>query len=325
MKIKNYSRSVLVCAILFIHGISAEPIVIGPCPPISKQSQNNFIESYFFHLKALQKEEKWQEIISRGVKAIKQCQVNGDLLSEFSITDQLVSSYFRLGHYMTARIMGERLIQIADSLQKSEQSSEVVQEMVSELVIDSLYKLSASIRGLAGASQDENQQRELFIQARELMKRALADCSLYCPNNIGLKARVLFNAGAAECDDPQGDFSHGIAHYKDALELFTDLQEEDYRQRTLIRLGKAYFLMGDLEKSQAIITEVKQLELEIRTRMHLYYLEAQVIKGEGYFIEAKSCAEIGREIALQLHAEADLHRFNHLLYLLEEISHGSSI
>jgi len=239
---------------------------------------------------SLKKEEKWEQIVALGEGALL-----GTIgpQEEFAIRDQLVSSYFRLGEFAQAKKHAESLLILGQILNQP------------ELVADSLYKFSAALRG-----------EQQFNDARKFAKDALELCLASCPTNDALKAKILFNAGAAECDDLNGDCAKGIAMYQEAITLFTAVKDEDYRQRTLIRLGKAYLLTGNIQESRKIIEELERLQSEERTKMHFYYLKAQVLIAEDLHAEAKHAALEGKEIATRLHAKADIQRFEQLLTCL---------
>lgn len=239
---------------------------------------------------SLKKEEKWEQIVALGEGALLGTISHQD---EFAILDQLVSSYFRLGEFAQAKKHAESLLILAPLLNQP------------ELVADSLYKFSAALRG-----------EQHFNDARKFAKEALELCIASCPTNDALKAKILFNAGAAECDDLNGDCAKGIAMYQEAIPLFTAVKDEDYQQRTLIRLGKAYLLTGNISECRQIIEEFKSPQPEERTKMHFYYLKAQLLIAENLIDLAEIAAIEGKEIATRLHAKADIQRFEQLLTCL---------
>lgn len=252
------------------------------------------IRRYFDQLQILQKSEQWEEIVALGEQALARDHCLKE--EEFAICDQLVSSYFRLGIFDKAIEHAQTLVTLGSELNKP------------ELVANSLYKLSAAIRG--------NSEKPQFDMARKLAYEALELCKEKCPADRALKARVLFNAAAAECDDPNGkNISHAIAMYEEALVLFSETEDEDYRQRTLLRLGKAFLLQGETARCNQIIEEFQFLQPEERTKMHLYYLNAQLLLERNRLEEAKSIAHQGLDIALKLHALADVRRFEQIIAL----------
>lgn len=267
----------------------------------SDHTEKDEIELYVTQLESLKNQEHWEKIVLLGEKALKKCLQNGSFDQAFIITDQLVSTYYRLGNFARANDHAKDLMLLAKNLNQP------------ELVVNSLYKFSAAIRGQAGQESNQSLQKELFNKAREFTTEALNICAKDCPAHQFLKAKVLYNAGAAECDDPNGNQLKGIELYQEALNLFIDLQKNDYKHRILIRLGKAYFLLGKVHRSREIIEELKKAPLEIRTDMHMKYLEAQVL-----WKEALLLAKEGRKVALELQARADSERFNQLIEFLEK-------
>ncbi len=262
--------------------------------------REDLLSMYFVNLKSLQEEEKWQEIVALGSLALEESQG----VERFQIMDQLVSTHFRLGNF-------------SEAVEKAQELSALGKRLGDPiLVIDSLYKLSAAIRGNAGSVSDSQAQRRLFEEARSLAANALI---LYQESRVEdpfLKAKILFNAGAAECDDVEGDCKKGVAMYEEALTLFETFKGEfyaDYRQRLLIRLGKAYFLQNNLNRTQIIVDQLESQLLEKRTGMHLRYLKAQLLIAKGLREEALQEARIGLQDGIELDAKADIARFQNFL------------
>lgn len=257
--------------------------------------QNDPISLYFASLNSLIKEENWEEIITLGEKALQIAEIIEDEETEFKILDTLVSIYFRLGDFIEAKIKAERLVLLGISIDNS------------ELVVESLYKLSAVIRAEANNySAFPDVQQNYFAEAKVYANMALE----MCPNNQFLKAKVLFNLGAAIADNPMDNQAEALSVFNEALDLFEQLREEDYRLRTMIRLGKVYLSMNDLSSAQAIVDQLQWSFLDGRTKMHFLYLGAQVSAAAGNWTEACDKAKEGRMMAIILHAKADLERFD---------------
>ncbi|MBS3903705.1 MAG: hypothetical protein KGZ39_00080 [Simkania sp.] len=259
------------------------------------------VELFFSQLQTLKNKEQWQEIIHIGEKAESLSRIEEDVESEFFIVDQLVSTYFRCGDFSKAYEKGRHLQDLAKIIDRK------------EYAVDSLYKLSATIRGLASETDNPEEQSRLFTEARGYTEKALMICRSEHPKNLELLAKVLFNAGAAEADDVSGNLQAAISYYDEALLYFSLEASEDYVQRTMIRLGKAYLLLGDLDTASHLINELKKKSLEPRTFMHSLYLEAQLLRTQGKFQEASVIALKGQEIARSLGAKADLKRFEALI------------
>lgn len=258
-------------------------------------------EAFAIQIDQMQKNEKWKDIVHLGEKAAIQCRKQHDQQQEFKIVDRLVSTYFRLGDFENAKGNAERLLILGPKLKST------------DLITKSFYKFSIALRGAAGIEPNQEKKRQLYDEARSYAIQALS----HCPNHRALKARVLFHGGAVECDDPYGDRMKGIAMYQEALTLFTALREKEYKQRVLIRLGRAFLLQGDVKRSRDVVEELKRSPLRERTNMHLHYLEALVLKSENRFNEALKKIKEGKQIAIKLHANADLKRFEHLMNSLK--------
>lgn len=259
---------------------------------------------FFQRVSSLFQEGKWEELALLGEKALEEGVSEPD---RFIVLDQLVSTYFYLGFFEKAKEKANELVVLGEVLHKPEG------------VVDSLYKLSAALRGAADSEKDLIKQRELFSESLLAIEKAFVICEEKCSENKALRARVLFNRGAVLCDDPIGNVSLGIGYYKEAVALFKELKEIDFTQRMLIRLGKAYFFVRDFEQSRAVIEELKKENLEKRTYMHLLYLDAQVCLQEGNVKEALSLALQGQEIAIFLHAQHDEKRFGFFIEKIEKL------
>ncbi len=257
---------------------------------------------FFENLSSLLQTEQWENIVCLGEKELQ-----GDLSSreKFSILDQLVSSYFRLGSFDRAKDKASELILIGESLDQP------------ELIVDSLYKFSAALRGTADSEKDSEKKRDLFSDTHNVIEKAFVLLEEKCSANKALRAKVLFNRGAVHCDDPIGDVRLGIGYYEEAVSLFKELKEDDYTKRMQTRLGKAYLLIGELLKSRGVIEEIKQGTLEKRTLMHVLYLEAQLCLEELDVKKSLQAALEGKEIADFLQARRDMERFD---ALIEKIS-----
>ncbi len=253
---------------------------------------------FFEKLPVLLQQENWSAIVLLGEKSLEL----GELFPEerFKILDQLVSSYFRLGCFEEAEKKADQLILLAQILDKQ------------AFAVDSLYKLSVALRGRADSEVDLPKQRELFAQSRQMIEKAFGLLEEKCSGDKALRARVLFNRGAVHCDDKEGNVPLGITYYQEALLLFQEQQEVDFVQRISVRLGKAYFLVGDLVKSQQIIEQIKTQSIDKRTYMHLLYLEAQVCLKAEETEKALQIIQEGEEIAVLLQAKHDIRRFQAL-------------
>ena len=153
-----------------------------------------------------------------------------------------------------------------------------------------------------------------MARARGEFSTAKAIAHLALPLSNGeMKGKVLFNLGAAEAEDPQGDLGAAEAAFKEAIELFSC---ELDRQRCAIRLGKIYLLRGAIGSTRSLLEEiVPQIQNE-RIGMHASYLAAQMEKAEGNREKAKEIAQGALESARKLGAKKDAERIEKLLETL---------
>jgi len=283
-------------------------------PLFAKESKKNAgmeaIQNYFTQVESLKKEEKWEEIISLGEKAFSYAEQENVITNEqkFELVDQLASTYFRLGLFAQGKEKAKALLSLGNTI------------LQDEFLVNSLYKFSAIARGEANITKNKQQQKELFAQAREFAQRALEICEISCANNAPLKAKVSFNAGAAIADDPEGDYAKAVPIYQEAIKIFTDANLNDYRQRTLIRLGKLYLLLKNFDKSLEILEKLKSEDFEIRTKMHFEYSQAQVLFAKDRHEEALKIAQKGLKTAKKLLAKVDISRFHQLITNIENAS-----
>lgn len=152
--------------------------------------------------------------------------------------------------------------------------------------VHGLYLLSAVARAEAN-----------FAEAKSLAAEAL-------PISSGeMRAKVLFNLGAACADDPAGNLQEALSSFKEALTLFECPED---RQRTLIRLAKVHLLLGNLSEADRIASSFEPVSE--RTSLHAAYLSAQIQKALGRALEARRIAEAALEQALKLGAQKDAER-----------------
>lgn len=186
------------------------------------------------------------------------------------IHGQLASSYFYQGDYENAK---------KHALLSKEKEP-----------LHSLYLLSA----VARAEGD-------FLLAKSLALEAL-------PFAAGeLKAKILFNLGAACADDPEGDLAEALQCYQEALSLFECPLD---RQRTLIRLSKVFLLQGQIEEAERLIQFAPSND---RIAVHAGYLKAQIKQAQGNPDEARRIASEALDQALSLGAKQDAKRIQEFL------------
>lgn len=262
------------------------------------------VEYFFASEETLKTNAQWEDIIKLGEEALAICHQKGELETEFKILNTLVSVYFRLGLFSEAKLKAERLMVLGYLINKS------------EFVIESLYKISAALRGEAGSLNSHPVFQQLyFCEAQRLAKLALEGYEAYFCSNSFLKAKVLFNLGASFADNPHADVKAALPYFNEALQIFERLEKEDDRQRTLIRLGKVYLLLNEISEVRKIVNSLMTHSMENRTRLHYLFLEAQLLWMEGNHEEAINKAIEGRGLAIKLNAKADLERLQAFLTL----------
>lgn len=255
----------------------------------SSLEQTSASQRFVSELQELLKKEAWQEIVDLGEKALTE---GADISLKMAIHDQLVSTYFRLGEYDKGLSHAERLATVAAGFGDPAAR------------INSLYKLSAILRGA-----------EFYSQGRKAIQESLALCQEL--SNDRLLARVIFNYAALEMEDPQGNLVLATNQLKQAEALFMKLgNEEDYLARTQIRLGKAYLLQKMGPEARSVVEEMRKASLEPRTHMHFLYLEAQVLFMEENLPLAEKKALEAKALALSLGAKADEKRYEEFLHQL---------
>lgn len=228
--------------------------------------------SYFQDFPALQKEEKWREIVVAGEDALE----TATNLEAVQIHGQLASSYFYQGDFEEAERHASLCYEIACELDNPDQK------------VHGLYLLSAVARA-----------RGDFAEAKTIALEAL----LFSEGK--LKAKVLFNLAAAETDDPKGNLEVAQKSLEDAYHLF-DCPED--RQRTAIRLGKVYLSQGKMEQAQKLLAKTIPEIQSQRILMHAEYVSAQIEKAMGHLENARNLALSALVKAEELSAAKDAER-----------------
>lgn len=238
-------------------------------------------EEYLKTFPDLRKQEKWDEIVDLGVKALSDSPTDKELIQ---IHGHLASSYFYLGDFEEVEHHANHCYKFAcKSGDKNEQAH-------------GLYLLSAAAR-----SRGEFEQARIF--ARKGLPLAEGE----------MKAKVYFNLGAAEADDPDGNLEEAENAYKEARDLFECPEDQ---QRTSIRLGKIYLLKGDLDEAERVVEALLPLIQCDRISMHSEYLSAQIEKARGNPEEARNFAAHALEKAERLGAKKDIERLQNFLNAL---------
>lgn len=255
------------------------------------------LDTYFSKVEELRQEEDWRQMVLLGELALTDKDASFSDIAK--IHAQIASCYFYLGEYDLC----------AEHANKCHLISEYLDEP--NFLIRSLYLLSAHKRTLANLSQDPTEKRELFGEARSLINKAIK-CFDRC-NCPLLRAKVLFNGGAAHSDDPNGDLKIAICWYKEAMEIFSSLGEKNDYARTAIRLGKAYLLQDRINELSDLLNQIQPDLLPQKTKVHYKYLQAQYYAHLHENQKAASIILDALEIANRLGMKVDIQRLNALL------------
>lgn len=241
------------------------------------------LDEYFATFPILRDEEKWEQLISLGEQALEATPTD---LQAAKIYGQLASSYFYRGEFGAAESRAKACYETAAR-------SGLLEEQV-----HGMYLLSATAR------------------ARGEFSAAKAIALLALPLASGeMRAKVLFNLGAAEGDDPHGNWNAAEAAYIEAASLFECALD---RQRCAIRLGKIYLLRGEIGSARSLIEHILPEIRNQRAGIHASYLAAQVEKADGNDEKAKEIGVAALEAARRLNAQKDAERIAAFLEELEQ-------
>lgn len=229
--------------------------------------------SFFQDFPALRSQDRWTEITATGEEALNEASKE----EAMKIHGILASSYFYAGDYETAGSHASHCYELACELADPDQE------------VHGLYLLSA----IARAEGD-------FSAAKSIAEEALEK------SQGEIRAKVLFNLGAAHADDPKGDLAAAEKHLREALTHFTHMDDQ---HRTILRLGKIYLLLGKVEKAQELLQQAKPEIKTSRIQMHAVYLEAQIEKALGHSDLARKLIEEALAKAEKLGAAQDAKRY----------------
>lgn len=261
------------------------------------------LDTYFSKVEELKQDEDWRQMVLLGELALTDKDASFSDIAK--IHAQIASCYFYLGDYELC----------AEHANKCHLISEYLDEP--NFLIRSLYLLSAHKRTLANLSQDPAEKRELFGEARSLINKAI-NCFDRCNCSL-LKAKVLFNGGAAHSDDPNGDLKIATCWYKEAMEIFSSLGEHNDYARTAIRLGKVYLLQDRISELSTLLDQIQPNEsLPQKTKVHYKYLLAQYYAHMHENQKAIPIILDAMEIADKLGMKVDIKRLQALLERVQD-------
>lgn len=243
--------------------------------------------SEFFDQFDLLKPQDWPTVCDLGEKALQD-----EFLSDpekAQVHARLASSYFYLGDYesMIRHIQECRSIALDISSKK--------------YLVRSLYLLSAYYRG----NLLFKEAKATISEAIGLIESDVEDC---------LKAKVFFNAGAAHADDPCGNLFQAIDYYQKAINLLDSTSNDAYR--TQIRMAKCWLVLKNYKEAWETLFPLFQVNLELRTYIHLQYVSAQVNVAQGEWETALTQISHALKSAEKLQMKVDIER---LIKLKKEI------
>ncbi len=239
------------------------------------------VKEYFETFTSLSREEKWNDLLNKGQKALAVCREKSLKKEEAKICAQLTSTSYYQGNYDLA-------------LQYANKCHDLSKEFTDpSLFLHSLYLESAVYRALAGKNQNDDLQQVYYAKAVKIAEDALAifeskklECDL-------LKGKIYFNLGAAHADNPKGNLQLATKNYFLALESFEKIKNIEDQVRTNIRLGKVYLLQNDYQNTQMMIDKMRPLATSTRVLMQIDYLEAQLKFATNQFSEAEKICQKG--------------------------------
>jgi len=242
------------------------------------------VDEYFKKTPELKKLESWRKITTLGQKA----------LADESATDkeralihaELASNHYYLGEYEEVEVHALGCLALAKALPKP------------DLLVRSLYLLSADQRALGQQADDPLVAGKHFIESMQWIEKALDFIPLVKSRFI--RAKVFFNAGAIYTDSRSGDLEKAVPYYEKALALFKELNHQDDYNRSAIRLGKTYLKLGVLSKVEAILVEIEPLIGMERTLANFYLLNAEFFIKKENRQKAKSTIEKALTITKKL-------------------------
>ncbi len=283
--------------------ISQSPSFNSISGSVNSSPVNAPFDNYLFNFDQLKKDENWKEITLLGNQALSNCSILP--AQKAKIHAQLASCYYYLGDYESSANHASSCLEISECLDDP------------ILLMRSLYLLSAHKRGEGNknAAIDPKQADQYFKEARSLIDKAFLYFD-HCKDDF-IKAKVLFNAGAAHSDDPNGDLKIATQRYQEAIKIYRSLEEYDDFARTSIRLGKVFLLQGKLDDLSSLLNKIDINLLPQKTKVHYQYLEAQYYVAIEDYPKARFILLDAIKDAKALEMAADLDRLSRLLKEIE--------
>ncbi|MRI32268.1 hypothetical protein EOPP23_04575 [Endozoicomonas sp. OPT23] len=239
----------------------------------------------------LKKQGCWKVQLKYGRQAILQAVKEKRYLAKAQIELQLSSSEFFLGNYSES-------LELAESAEAFAKQHSRWREY-----IESLYLKSGVYRGLGND--------EAIIYG----KRALVMLEQHRVDDNFLRAKILYNLGAAYCESASSekDLNKAEQSFRKAFQLFSRQNNHYEMVRVGLRLARVEYLRQNYINA---LVEIETIENHIngpRSKMLYHYQLAKVLLAMGKRQAAGVEAEKALDLADRLHATVDKTRIAKLL------------
>lgn len=245
-----------------------------------------FADDFFMNFETLKLSESWEEIVNLGYSALNE---DLDPQNNARINTRLASSLFYLGNKQEA----------LDAATYAFGNASLAGNK--ELEARSLYLISAAHRGLGT-------KEEAFAFIHDALKFA---------NNLEVgqitKLKIFFNAGALY-QDLSNDAVKAQEYYTKALEICTNLKDEDDCNRTKIRSIRAILEQGDALFASNQANELSsKININSKTGVHLLQLRSKIAFALNDYQNSCLYASQGFNIAKAKQMQTEINMFNALL------------
>ncbi|MGI9276509.1 MAG: hypothetical protein ACR2PT_16895 [Endozoicomonas sp.] len=242
----------------------------------------------------LKKHGCWSTHVDLGERALNTVVAKRRQPEELQLSLQLASSYFYLGNY-------RRCAELADAAGRIAKDSGLWPERV-----ESLYLKSA----VARVNGDKN--------AVALSEEALNYSERHLPDDRRLRAKILYNLGAALTDSEKPDLVMARTWLKEASRTYHQ-QHDDYEiVRTGLRLARVEYLRKHYRQALKETLSVEKHLKEPRAKMLYHYQVAKIEHRLSHWSKAREEALQALALALSLEALKDRQRIEALLAVVRK-------
>lgn len=238
---------------------------------------------------SLKKAGCWLTHVRLGEQALKEAAKKHRLVDRTRLAIQLASSHFYLGQYQQAKALAEEARVSAD------------RQFLWKELIESLYLLSACER-VAG-----------HPDAVKLAKEALGILEKKVPDQLFLRAKVLYNLGAAYSDGEDKDLPRARAALQEANSIYRQLDQPYDVVRTGLRLARVDYLKKNYASAFKEAKSLEPLLSDPRSHMLYHYQLGKILHRQKKWSQARSEAQQALSYARSLEARADQDRCEKLL------------